>query len=134
MKSILSICMLAMIALFTSCEKDEGKLPNISFKTGGTYVSSDVTITKGTAFKMGINASKSEDEDVLKKFNISKTIDGAPSVSLYDQDLSGGDADNFSYDFTTNAESTTGAKTKYIFTVTNRDGLVNQISLTVTSN
>jgi hypothetical protein len=33
--------LLFVIAVLASCEKDEGKLPNISFKTGGIYLSAD---------------------------------------------------------------------------------------------
>lgn len=132
MKKILfAICTITTLICIASCEKDEGKLPNISFKSGGNYISTDSTLTKGSNIVIGITASKAEDKDVLKKFNISKSVNGGASVSLLDKDLSGNDGDNYSYDFNTTLDTTTGQKSKYIFTVTNRDGITNQVSLTV---
>lgn len=133
MKNIfLAIICVSLIALFSSCEKDEGKLPNISFKTGGSYITTDTAITAGTTITIGISASKAENKDVLKKFNISKSVNGAAATTVYDKDLSGSEGDNYSYDFTPTLESTVGQTNKYTFTVTNRDGLTNQVALTVT--
>lgn len=133
MKNIIkAIFFLSVVVFFASCEKDEGKLPNISFKTGGSYISSDATVTGGASFTVGINASKSEDKDVLKKFNISRSINGATATSVFDKDLSGSEGDTFSYDYTATADAAPGQTNKYTFTVTNRDGLVNQVSLTIT--
>ncbi len=128
-KSLL-IAALALLA-FASCEKDEGNLPNISFKTGGSYISSDDTITAGSAILIGINASKSEDRDVLKKFNISKSVNGGASVSIENRDLGKSDEDNFSFDFNSTLDTTNNQSSKYIFTVTNRDGLTNSVSVTL---
>jgi VCBS repeat-containing protein len=133
MKNILlSIMLLSVIALISSCEKDEGKLPNISFKTGGSYISTDATLAGGSVITIGINSSKAEDKDVLKKFNISQSVNGAAATSAFSKDLSGSEGDNYSYDYTATLGTTSGQTTKYTFTVTNRDGLTNQVSLTVT--
>ena len=115
-----------------SCEKDEGKLPEISFKTGGDYISSDVTKPAGSTILMGINAKKSEKKDVLKKFNLSRSINGGASSTVENKDLSGGEGDAFSYDHSEKLDTIHGQKNKYTFTVTNRDGLVNQVEVTVT--
>lgn len=121
------------IFLACSCEKDEGKLPEISFKTGGTYVSADATITAGSDVLIGIEAAKSEGKDVLKKFNISKSVNGATATTVYSQDLTGSDGDNYDYDYTATVDAAAGQVEKYTFTVTNRDGLVNQVSLVLTT-
>lgn len=135
MKNILKTISILGIALFlNACEKDAGKIPNISFKTGGSYISADANVGAKNNFTIGISASKAEDKDVLKKFNISKSVNGGAAQTVYSQDLSGSDADNFSYDYAAAADSTVGAAAKYTFTVTNRDGLTNQVSLTITSN
>ena len=81
---------------------------------------------------MGITASKAEDKDVLKKFNISKSTNGATAVSIFDKDLSGTEADSYSYDYSAVMDTVSGQKNNYIFTITNRDGLTNQVSLTTT--
>ncbi|MCB0518340.1 MAG: hypothetical protein H6577_06175 [Lewinellaceae bacterium] len=133
-KSLVIILFLGAIALatITSCEKDEGKLPDISFKTGGSYVSADTTLPIGSTVTMGIDAAKTEDKDVLKRFNISKSINGGTAESVFDKDLSGSEGDNYSYDFTTTLDSVANQVNRYTFTVTNRDGLTNQVSLSIT--
>jgi hypothetical protein len=136
MKKLLSITLICFtLILITSCSssEDEGKLPNISFKTGETYTSSDVSLAARTALKIGINASKSENVDVLKKFNISKSVNGAASATVFDKDLTGEEGNAYTYDFDTSAEATTGQISIYTFTVTNRDGLVNKVTLKVTT-
>ncbi len=121
------------ISSFTSCKKeeDEGLLPNISFKSGNDYVSADKTVAKNTVVKIGINASKSEDKDVLTKFTITKAYDGGADSTVLTKDLSGAEGDAYSYDFTTTTRSVAGTE-KYTFTVVNRDGLINRTSLVLT--
>ncbi len=133
MKNILkSIVLFLATVLIISCKKDEGKLPNIAFKTGGSYTNADVTLVGKSAVTIGIDASKAEKKDVLKKFNISKSVNGAANVTVLDKDLSGADADAYAYDYTTTLDTTRGQTNKYTFTVTNRDGLTNQVAVTVT--
>lgn len=121
------------VILISSCEKDAGKLPLISFKTATGYTSADASIAKGSTVKMGVDCEKAETFDVLKKFNISKSVNGGAAVSVYDQDLSGGDRDKFSYDYTIMQDTVVGRKTTYTYTITNRDGLVNQVVCTMTT-
>ena len=130
-KNKISIALLCIIAFISSCEKDKGLIPNISFKTGVTYISKDTSLPAGTNFTIGINASKSEDVDVLKQFNISKSVNGAAATSEFTKALEGSEGDNYSYDFTSTLTSNQGQANKYTFTVTNRDGLTNQVSVTI---
>jgi hypothetical protein len=133
MKTIFrSFILLSIIALISSCEKDEGKLPTISFKTGGSYTSANASLAASTSVTMGITAAKAEKKDVLRKFNISKSVNGAAATTVFSKDLSGSEEDNFSNDYTDAIGSTSGETDKYTFTITNRDGLVNQVSLTLT--
>ena len=128
-----SLLLVSIIMAITSCEKDEGKLPNLAFKTTVGYTSTDVTLAGGSPIVMGIIASKSESEDVLKKFNLSKSVNGGAATTVYDKDLTGTQGDAYSYDYATTVDATTGQKSKYTFTVTNRDGITNQLSVTVTT-
>ena len=128
--SIISVLMFSVI-LF-SCEKDAGKLPIISFKTGGSYTSADATIAGGTNVTFGINASKAESKEVLKQFNVSKSINGAAATTVFTKSLTGSEGDTYTYDYSATLESVSGQKNTYTFTVTNRDGLVNQVSATIT--
>lgn len=133
MKKIINLLVLiVLVAVFNSCEKDEGLLPEIDFKTGGNYVSKDATLPGGSTITIGIEASKSEGKDVLTKFNISESVNGDSNTSVFDKSLAGDEGDMYEYDYTTTLNDVSGQTTKYTFTVTNRDGLVNQVSLTVT--
>lgn len=130
--SHLIIATLTILLILTgvSCKKDPGRLPDISFITGTGYLSTDGTIAKNTSFKIGINAAKTENEDVLKTFNISVSYDGGPSETLFTQTLTSAQEDNYTYDLTKNTRNQAGTE-KYSFTITNRDGLINTISITI---
>ena len=128
---IIAVIASAFIFLLSSCKKDEGKLPDISFKPGTGYTSANATIAKNTAFKVGINAAKTEKEDVLKTFNISVSFDGGASATVYSETLTAAQGDNYTYDFNRTTRNLAGTE-KYTFTITNRDGLINTITLTIT--
>lgn len=136
MKYVFYFLLFALLSYsIQSCKKDEGKLPDIEFKTGGNYTSSDVTVSVAAldTLLIGIHAAKTEEEDVLKHFNVSISVDGAAATSVYDEDLIGADQDQYDADFTFPIPSVVGLY-KLTCTVTNRDGLTNSVSLTVTAN
>jgi hypothetical protein len=129
---IVAVLATALINL-SSCEKDEGKAPNISFKTGAGYISADDSVAAGTAFTVGINASKSEGEDVLKTLNISKTIDNGTAVTDTTYNIPSAQEDSYSGDWMRTAGAA-GHREKWSFTVTNRDGITNTVSFTLSVN
>ena len=120
-----------LLLAFTSCEKDEGKLPDIAFKTGGSYTSEDKTVAQGEMITVGITADKTEDKDVLKTFNVSASFDGGTNQTVSNENIPGAQEDHFEKDVVITARNQAGTE-KYIFTVTNRDGLINSVSLTLT--
>ena len=133
MKHIIkSIVVLSMVALISSCKKDAGKDPYIKFISAPGYTSADASMAKGSNIIIGISAQKAESEDVLKKFNISKSVNGGALSSIFDKDLSGTEGDDYTYTYTTKLDTISGKTENYTFTVTNRDGLTNQVSLKVT--
>jgi hypothetical protein len=135
MKHVINFFLFSLLVLtLNSCKKDEGKLPLISFKTEAGYTSSDATVSAGTDVTIGIIASKAEEADVLKHFNVSLSIDGGTSTTLEDLELTGSDGDAYNVDYTFTVPPPAGHHFKLTFTVTNRDGLTNQVSLTLTSN
>lgn len=119
--------------LFTSCEKDAGKLPNISLKTGSTYVAAATTLSKDTTVVIGINASKAEDKDVLKTFSATVSYNGGADSSIAAETLSGSNGDSYSKDITVHTRKAAGTE-KYTFTVVNKDGLKNSVNVTITVN
>ena len=113
MKTVLKSLLLAAVLLsITACEKDEGRLPEITFKTGGNYLSDDVALPAGSEITVGIEAEKTESRDPLKKFNISKKVDGGAASTVVDESLSGDDGDHFEYDYTTTIGTTPQAGTR----------------------
>ena len=137
-KNIIITTLLLIVTIFSACKKeDEMKPPSISFKTGGSYVSSSVSLPAGSALLIGIEASKSEsegeDEDVLTHFNISRSLNAGTDASVYNVDLTAAQEEEYDYDFATPVSTTVGDTEKYTFTITNRDGLTGQVSLTVTA-
>ncbi len=131
MKNIFLLACVAGLFCLSSCKKDEGKLPNIAFKMGGNYLSADKVVGQSETIIVGINASKAEDKDVLKTFDASRSFDGGVAVSFLSASLTGSEADNYSKDVTITTRAQAGTE-KYTFTVVNRDGLVNSVSLTLT--
>jgi hypothetical protein len=121
----------SVIGTLSSCEEDEGKLPDIKFKIGAGYTSSDDTVAKGDTVKVGITAAKTEDKDALKKFDVSRSYDNGTSSSFINKDLSGTEGDSYSTDVEIVTRNQAGTE-KYTFTVTNRDGISNQLTLTLT--
>lgn len=137
-KLISTALMFAVLATalinLSSCEKDKGKLPNIAFKTTAGYTHADLTTASGTVLLVGIDASKSEGEDVLKTFNVSKSVDGAAATTVTNTTLTTAQEDNYSVDYPVTTSSASGHTEKWSFTVTNRDGLTNTVSFTVTGS
>ena len=131
MKKIFFLAFTSYLFCLASCEKDEGKLPNIAFNTGAGYTAADKIVAKSTDIKIGIIASKAEDKDVLKTFDGSRSYDGAAATSFISESLSGSQGDNYSKDVTVTTRNQAGIE-KYTFTVVNRDGLTNSVTLTLT--
>jgi hypothetical protein len=129
---IIAVLATALINL-SSCEKDEGKLPNISFKSTTGYTHADASVSSGDPILVGINASKAEDKDVLKTFNISKSVDGQAATTVVNTTLTSAQEDSYSVDYPIIAGAA-GHTEKWSFTVTNRDGLTNTVSFTLTVN
>lgn len=133
MKKIFSILAVAILFIsVSSCEKDKGLLPNISFVTTAGYTYQDGTIPVNTPITVGITASKSEDKDVLKKFSYSVNKNGSGETEIESEDLSGDDANSITRTISDITTGSTAGTEKYTFTVVNRDGLVNSISFTLT--
>ena len=134
MRKLLSTAMMVAVLAtaltnLSSCEKDAGKLPNIAFKTTSGYTHADATVAAAANVLVGITASKAESADILKTFNVSKSIDGAAAVTVTNTTLTNGDSYDVDYPIVAGAA---GHTEKWSFTVTNRDGLTNTVSLTLT--
>lgn len=122
--------------LFSSlvgCSKNEGKIPGIQFKTEGGYIYESVQINPNTSFQIGITAFKTQKAN-LSKFTISKTVNEGATTELLNKTLKGKEKDTYSYNFIGTSGAVSGQKEKYIFSITDKFGLKNEVYLTLTVN
>jgi len=130
-KLALIISFIGIIVFFNSCQEDEGKLPELVFKTGGNYIDTDSEVASAAQIVVGIEAKKAEENDPLISFNISKSVNGGEIATIYNYTLQGNEQETFDYDYTYTVVESAGDEVKLIFTITNRDGLQGQKSLSL---
>lgn len=130
-KPHLLLIAISIILPFSACKKEgEEEAPEIKFKTGAGYVSSNATIDAGKTVTIGVLAEVKEEKDPLVKFNISKSVNDSDYESVYSEDLND---EQYEYDYTFETDSAhAGNEETFSFTVTNRDGLTGQCVLTLT--
>jgi len=122
---------LLMAISFLSCKKDKMIPPTIDFKTGTGYISTDSHVALNTDFMIGVDAKRTEAEDDLKTFVVTRSYDGGTDSTLESLTLSQAEAGEFQKDYGFTTRNTAGTE-KYSFTVTNRDGLITTESITIT--
>jgi hypothetical protein len=133
MKTNISILLLVVLLTLSSCELfDKHEKPNIKFKTGTGYTVADATVAKGATVKVGIIADKTEDS--MKTYNISYAYDGATTTSTKETfSLSSSEETHYEKDFEFTVRNQAG-KEQWSFTITDRDGNIAQLSITLTVN
>ncbi len=112
--------LLLMITITVSCKKEKDpELPEVFFKEGMGYVSSNTTIGKSNMITVGVTAKKNK--ATLKTFTVYQAYDNFEYQQVYIYTLMSNEGENFSrdYQFTTRTES---GREKYKFTVTDADG------------
>ncbi|MCB0761215.1 MAG: hypothetical protein KDC12_06785 [Flavobacteriales bacterium] len=122
-----------LILLFTACKKDEekedGEELDLKFKTEEGYIHSNTTLPTDSTFTIGIEADTESANDPIISFNISESLNGGSSSSIYTESL---EDVEFEYDFVhTLEDSVSGNEHTFTFTITNRDGLTEHKSLTI---
>lgn len=130
MKLFFSLLLIGMIALISSC--DPHVPPTIEFKTGGNYTSEDAAIAKGSTITIGVIAKKREDD--MKTFNVSYAYDNATSTTTKETfTLSGSEQQNYDKDYSFTVRNQAGVE-KWSFVITDRDGNLARLELTLTVN
>ena len=119
------------ILIYVSCEKEEAEIPpDISFKTGNGYTSTDVSVATDSSLTVGIIAVNREDD--LKTYNVSVAYDGASTTTTVQEfSIPDSDKDRYEKDVTFKVRDQAGTE-KYYFTITDSDGNIAQLSVTVT--
>jgi len=130
-KNVTLLVLTAIVFSITSCEIfDKHVKPDIQFKTGTGYTSTDVSVVKGSTIKVGIKADKTE--DAMKTFNVSYSFDGTTTTTTKDTFTLSGDQETHydkDYEFTVRNQA---GKEQWFFTITDRDGNIAQLSVTLT--
>lgn len=135
MKTLVKRNFLSIVIILTfilsSCEKDKMIPPTLDFTVGAGYVSADSHVALNTAFKIGVDAKRTESKDDLKTFTVTRSYDGAAETTVESLALTSAQAGEFAKDYNFTTRNVSGTE-KYTFTVTNRDGLITTKSITVT--
>ncbi len=131
MKKITQILSLTiMLTMVFSCTKDAHIPPVVKFKTGTIYTSADKTVAKSTVITVGISADKVEDN--LKTLNVSYAYDGAATTTTKQNfDIPTASIAHYEQDVTFTTRATAGTE-KWTFTVTDQDGNITPLTLTLT--
>jgi hypothetical protein len=131
LKALCGLSLSAILIFSISCkkEKDQQIPPDIAFKTGAGYVSSNALVGMNDTILVGITASKTEDKDLLVRFVATQQYDTDPNVvTLLNESFN---QDNYSKDMTIITRKVAGIET-YTYTIINRDGLTKTVSLALT--
>ncbi len=127
----LALITLSAVIFLSSCNKDKMIPPTIDFTTTAGYTSADAHIALITAFKIGVDAKRTESKDDLKTFSVTRSYDGAAATTVENLTLTSAQAAEFTKDYPFTTRNVAGTE-KYTFTVTNRDGLITTKSITIT--
>ena len=132
MKTIKFLLLFSLPVIFYfGCETEEAEIPpDISFKTGSGYTSTDVNVMPDSTLTVGIIAINREDD--LKTYNVSVAYDGASTTNtIQDFSIPESDKNRYEKDVAFRVRNQAGTE-KYYFTITDSDGNIAQLSITVT--
>jgi hypothetical protein len=130
----LSLVLFAGTVFFSSCSKSEDNTPTdqnpvINFVAKSGYVSGDVTLTAGAAFKVNITAfSNTSSGSKLAELIISRVYNNNPKTIL-DSTIS---LSSLNAEFQANALSLVGTE-RWIFKVVDKAGYSSEISFNITT-
>ena len=95
-------------------------------------MSQDLTLPGGTLIVIGATATRTEDDDPLKTFTLTESVNGGTSTTHVTQELTGTQQDSYFRSYTQTLGNTSGETHKYTFKVTTEKGLSDEVSLTIT--
>ena len=130
---LLLILVVALGMATTSCKKDEDTTPvdvtpNIDFKGGAAYISSDATVVAGEDFMIGITASSNASSG-KKLTSVKYTVTSNNVVVLEEDSVFSETSFNLDYIF----RMDDAGQAVFKFEVTDKDGQKNSVMLTITA-
>lgn len=122
------ILFLFCIVTLTCCKKDE-QSPDLQFKSGGTYVTGNITASPGSQIVVGVNAYKTTND--LHLFYTEVAYDGANTNMLVSRVwLNGDERSLYSKDITITLRNQTGTE-RWIFNVNDGEGRITKKEIRV---
>lgn len=127
---------LMVIGGISACTKttEVGMKPVLELKDAPGFLYKDTTLSRGVTYHFLVEASRSEDASLLSSFDISRKYDDNVDnrdTSVYYEELKGDRRTSFDLDFRFDTRNKPG-KERFIFTVKNMYGVVNQKVIVVT--
>lgn len=133
MKNLIITLFITCSTIIVSCKKkkvDPHVPPDVVFKTGGKYISTDVTLPKQDTIWVGITATKTEDN--LKSYNVSYAYDGATTTTtFFNYLMNSSEYESYSKDIQIITRNQAGTE-KWVFSIVDRDGNITQKSILIT--
>ena len=132
MKKIITLILLSCL-FFVNCKKkkaDPHVPPDVNYKTGGKYISGDVTRAKNDTMMVGMTATKTEDN--LKSYNISVAYDRASTTTTkFNYCMLESEYESYSHDYQLITRNQAGSE-RWVFSIIDRDGNITQKTINIT--
>ncbi|MBI3512161.1 MAG: hypothetical protein HY064_15995 [Bacteroidetes bacterium] len=115
--------------IIVSCHKDKSP-PDLELKSGPGYTTSDIVVSPGTAFVVGINAYSGADD--LNLFYTEVAFDGANTTKLVSRVWMNSDEHkHFVRDVTVTTRTQAGTE-RWVFDINDADGRISKKEIKVT--
>jgi len=132
-KSIITLVIAGTSLFLMNCKKkpvDAHVPPNVTYKTGGKFISDNCTLPKQDTVMVGMTATKTEDN--LKSYNVSYAYDGASTTTtFFNYYLAEAEYNGYSKDVTIITRNQAGSE-RWVFSVVDRDGNITQKTIVIT--
>ena len=132
MKNRLLFIFLPIAIISIACKKqnDPHIPPDVVFKTGGNYTSTDLTVGLEDTLTIGIVATKTEDD--MKSYNVSYAYDGSTTTTtFYNYLLDATEYTSYSHDIDITTRNQAGTE-RWVFSIVDRDGNITQKTINLT--
>ena len=131
-KIIFSSAILCLLFSASACKKkkDAHVPPDVAFKTGSGYTAGDVTVTTQDTLKVGIVATKTEDD--LKSLNVSYAYDGSSTTTTQNTFyMTASEYEYYEKDVQIITRNVAGSE-RWVFSIVDRDGNITQKTIVLT--
>ncbi len=133
---LFGLLLLAGATVVSSCKKDEDEEPTVdltpvmTFIGGAGYTDADVSLAPSATFKVGINASENATSKTnIESFKVVRTFNNTPTTVFEDDNINEA---TYTWEQDLIANTQVGDE-RWSFTVTDKDGIMKELSFIVTT-